>query len=407
MKKLLNIVLGIATAVGGFLDVGAFSTSGRAGAQFGLGLVWAVVVGTLAVILLIEMAGRLAAVSQHTYAEAVRERFGFKFFLLPLASELIGETILLTAQLGGIAIALSLFTGISWRYLFPLAALLVFALAWRASFSVIENLPGLLGLVALSFIAGIIALGGPPADLIPTLWKPEISPGEPAQYLFLVAGILGAVISPYLLLFYSSGAREDGWTRDSLGVNKATAIIGMSFGSITSIAVIVLSAMVLEPMNMSVGTLGEIGLTLASPFGTVGVYLFATALFATCLGAALEEVLSLSFMTSQGLGWEWGQNRKPAQAPRFNLMIIVILLVAFVIGLTGLDPLQLALIGSALGALILPVSLLPLLVIMNDEAYLRDKVNGRFSNIAMVAIVLMASLVALVSIPLLFLSGEG
>src|SRR5438309_4535831 len=131
MKKWLSITLGIVTATGGFLDAGTIATSGESGAKFGLGLIWAIVVATIAIILLVEMVGRFTAVSQKTYADAIRENFGFKFYLLPLTSELIAESLLLTAELGGISIALSLFTGISWHFLFPVSALLVWLLAWR------------------------------------------------------------------------------------------------------------------------------------------------------------------------------------------------------------------------------------------------------------------------------------
>jgi hypothetical protein len=111
------------TATGGFLDAGTISTSGAAGALFGLGLIWAVVIATLAAILLIEMSRRLAAVSGRPYGAVIRERFGFSFYLLPLCSELIAETLLLAAEIGGVAIAISLVTGLSWRLLFSFVAL--------------------------------------------------------------------------------------------------------------------------------------------------------------------------------------------------------------------------------------------------------------------------------------------
>src|SRR5437016_5705369 len=151
-KQWLQIALGIVTATGGFLDAGTIATAGEAGAKFGLGLIWAVLLATVAVILLVEMVGRFTAVSKKTYADAIRENFGFRFFLLPLISEIIAESLLLTAELGGVAIALSLLTGISWHVLFPIAALLVFAMAWRAPFDWIENGPALLGLTTLGFL---------------------------------------------------------------------------------------------------------------------------------------------------------------------------------------------------------------------------------------------------------------
>ncbi len=62
-KGWLQIALGVLTATGGFVDVGAISTAGAAGSTFGFGLVWAMLLGTLAIMLLVEMSGRLAAVS--------------------------------------------------------------------------------------------------------------------------------------------------------------------------------------------------------------------------------------------------------------------------------------------------------------------------------------------------------
>jgi Mn2+/Fe2+ NRAMP family transporter len=407
VKKWFSVALGIVTAIGGFLDAGTIATAGEAGAKFQLGLIWAIVLATVMVILLVEMVGRFTAVSQKPYAAAIREEFGFGFYLVPLTSEIIAESLLLAAELGGMAIALSLFTGISWHVLFPVAALIVFVMAWRAPFDWIENGPALFGLLMLSFVAGIIVLGGPPREALPTLWKPAIKQGELADYLYLVAATLGATISPYLLYFYSSGAREEGWSGSSLLLNRVTAFTGMGFGCVGSIAIVLLGTIVLYPLNMQASTLGEIGLAMAKPFGTVGSLLFACVLFVTCLGAALECVLALSYNVAQGFGWEWGENKKPVEAARFNLVIVVFLLIAFVIGSIGFDPLHLALFASTVIALFLPISLSPFLVIMNDPQYLGDKINGRWANIAVMAILLIAFIVAVVSIPLVLLSGGG
>jgi Mn2+/Fe2+ NRAMP family transporter len=197
VKRALQVALGILTAIGGFVDAGAIATAAGAGAVFRLG--WAMLLGTLAVILLVEMSGRLAAVSGKPYAASIRERFGFKYYLAPLTSEVIANSLLLAADIGGMAMGLSLLTGIRWNVLLPLTAFIVWLMIWRAPFALIENGPSLLGLVTLSFL-----LGGPTADLWRTLWKPAIRQGEWAGYLFMATAILGAVISPYLLIFYSS-----------------------------------------------------------------------------------------------------------------------------------------------------------------------------------------------------------
>jgi Mn2+/Fe2+ NRAMP family transporter len=69
--------------------------------------------------------------------------------------------------------------------------------------------------------------------------------------------------------------------------------------------------------------------------------------------------------------------------------------------------LQLALLASTVIALELPVALFPFLVLMNDPQYLGDKINGRWTNIAIIVILLLACIVALISLPLEILSGGG
>src|SRR5919199_3148044 len=159
MKKLLGIALGIITSIGGFLDVGAIATSAEAGAAFGYRLVWALALGTLCVIVLVEMSGRLAAVSKHTLVDAVREHFGIRFHALLLAAELAIDYLVLAAEIGGVCLALQLVTGIGFRWWALPVAFAVWLLLWRGTFGLIENGVTLLGLVTLVFVAGAVAVG--------------------------------------------------------------------------------------------------------------------------------------------------------------------------------------------------------------------------------------------------------
>src|SRR5215217_8738207 len=106
MKKLLEISLAIVTSIGGFLEVGSLATAVQAGATFRFQLIWAIVLGTLCLIFLCEMAGRFAAISKHTIADAIRERFGFNFFLIPLLATLAVNLMVLSAEIGGVSYAL-------------------------------------------------------------------------------------------------------------------------------------------------------------------------------------------------------------------------------------------------------------------------------------------------------------
>ena len=81
MKRLLQITLGILSAIGGFVDIGDLVFNAQAGAKFGYSLIWVVFVGVLGIIVYSEMCGRIAAVSGRPVFDLVRERAG----LLPPA----------------------------------------------------------------------------------------------------------------------------------------------------------------------------------------------------------------------------------------------------------------------------------------------------------------------------------
>src|SRR3954466_6314410 len=100
-KDLLDLTLGIVTSVGGFLEIGSITTSAQAGARFGYRSLWAVALGGLCLIFLVEMAGRFAAVSKPTIPDAMRERFGFKLFVAPLVGLLLVGVLVLAAEIGG------------------------------------------------------------------------------------------------------------------------------------------------------------------------------------------------------------------------------------------------------------------------------------------------------------------
>jgi Mn2+/Fe2+ NRAMP family transporter len=68
------------TSIGGFLEAGSIATPAPAGAPFSYRFLWPIALGTLCIILLVEMSGRLAAISHHPLPSAIREHSGFRYF---------------------------------------------------------------------------------------------------------------------------------------------------------------------------------------------------------------------------------------------------------------------------------------------------------------------------------------
>ena len=403
MKKLLHVALGVVTSFGGFLEAGSIATSVQAGAEFGYSLLWVLLLGVVCLVVLIEMSGRLAAVSHHTIAGAMRERFGFSFFLLPLIGVVAVSMLTLAAELGGVCMALQLATGIGFQWWALPVMLAVWLLLWRGTFGVIEDGVSLLGLVTVAFLIAAVRLH-PSAGEVAAGFVPSAAPYAPSRYWFLAVSILGATLTPYLFYFYSSGAVEDGWDADDVPANRLVSAFGMGFGATLAAAVLVVAALVYT-RGVRLDSYDQIAPMLTDALGRWGYPLFVAALGIACFGAALEVSLALAYMIAQGFGWNWGENARPRDAARFSVSYTLALVLATALVVVGLDPLRVTNVAMALNAASLPLAAVPFLVLMNDREYVGEHVNGRVANVLVLVVVALACVLAAVSLPLELAGG--
>jgi len=399
MKNLTKIGLGILTSVGGYLEVGSMGTSMQAGAAFRYELLWAIALGTVCLAFLVEMTGRLAAVSHHTVIAAVRKRFGFRVQVWPLLAQIVVDLLVLASEIGGASLALELATGYSFRIFVIPVAVLVWALLWFATFGAIEHSVAVLGLVTLSFSLAAWRLG-PDWTAVRHGLVPHRPATDAAQYAYLAVGILGATISPYLFSFYSSGAVEEDWRTEDLMPNRFVAAFGMGFGSLVAVSVMVVAAIILAPRGIEAEMYQQTATMLSLPLGHWGFRLFWLSLFIGCVGAALELALDVSYIVGQTFGWAWSENQPPAEEARFAVGYTLAIVVATTPSILGIDPLKLTMFSMAVTVVALQILIGPLLVVMNDEEYLEQYTNGWITNLAVTTIVLIAFVLAVLAIPL-------
>lgn len=405
MKKWGEVALGIVTGIGGFLEAGSIATASQAGAEFGFRLAWVIALGTLSLAFLMEMTGRLAAVSRRTYVDLLREQFGLRFFMLPLVAVLVVSFLVLASEIGGVAVALQMATGISIRWWAIPVALIGWLLLWRGTFTIVEQGTAMLGLVALAFAVGAWKLH-PHWSAVGGALRPSLPSDHGARYWYLAVSILGASISPYLYIFYSAGATEDGWTAEYLGVNRVTSGIGNLFGGTLALAVLVLAALVLMPRHIRVESFERLPMLLTTPLGRAGFWCFVATLCITCFGATLEITLASAYLLAQGYGWAWSENVRPEKDARFAVAYSVVLFAASLLIVAGLDPLGLTNLSMLLTAASLPFTVIPLFVLMNDRDVMMKHANGWPSNLALVVIALLSLALFGAAIPLQIMGGS-
>ncbi len=404
MKKMLQISLGIVTSVGGFLEIGSVTTAIQAGATFGYQLLWTLLLGTVCLIFLVEMSGRLAAVSKHTIVEATRERFGFPFFFTVMVGISLVAFLVLVAELGGIGLSLQILTGIGFPWWAIPVSFAVWLVVWKGSFSFIENGASLLGLVTISFVVAAVRLH-PDWGSAAHGMLPSFPADRKANYWFVAVSILGASISPYLMYFYSSGAIEDDWDETYIPINRVIAGLGMSFGGFLSMAVLIVAALVFHPRGIDVQKFEQASLLMTTSLPKWGFTLFALSMLFACFGAALEISLAIAYFFAQGFGWNWGEDLAPAKDSRFCLTYTLIIMLAAIPLLMGIDPIKVTIMSMALTSATLPLAIAPFLLLMNDPVYLGKHRNGWISNSVVVIIVVISFVLAIIAIPLELIGG--
>lgn len=406
MKRIFDIALGILAAIGGFVDIGDIVFNVAAGSAFGYELLWVVPIGVGAIVTYSEMCGRVAVVSERAVMDAVRERLGFAVGLVALLAGQLVNLLTIAAEIGGIALALQLLAGLPFRVLLVLAVLALGIVIWALPFDWIERVFGYVGLTMLVFAVAAIKLSPDWRD-VGAGFVPHVASHDRALYAYFVVGLIGAATVPYEVYFYSSGAVEERWTAKDLGVNKANAIIGYSLGGLLSFALMIMAATLFFPLGITPESLGSVGLGAEVPLGEIGLVLALIGILFAIGGAAIDSALSGAYNLAQFFGWEWGKYRAPVNAPRFTLAWTAMLVLGFLIVLTGVDPIMVTEISVIFSVVALPLTYIPILLVANDRAYMGRHANGWVANLLGVVFMIVILVVAVAAVPLMIVTNLG
>jgi len=408
MKKFFEIFLGILTAFGGFVDIGDLVANAETGARFGMSLAWVVVIGVIGIVLFAEMSGRVAAISGRPVFDVIRERLGARVSLADLVASFLINVLTLAAEIGGLALVLQLATDLNYLLWVPLAAVAVWIVIWRLSFSLMEKIFGITGLLLVVTAVALWQLDPDWGRLL----SDAAHPGPPATeswptYLFFAVALLGAAMTPYEVFFFSSGAVEEHWTRRDLMVNRANVYLGFPLGGLLSLAIMAGAAVVLRPRGISADHLSQMALPVAVGLGKVGLAILYVGMFAAIFSAAIETALSGGYTVAQYLGWQWGKYVRPHEASRFHLVVLVSIVASLGLVLTTIDPIKLTEYSIVLSAAALPLTYFPILVVANDPQYVGEYVNSRLTNVVGFAYLVLLLVVSIATIPLMIWTRAG
>jgi manganese transport protein len=409
MKKLLGMTLGIMTALGGFVDLGQIVFTTQAGALFGYELMWAIVLGTGAIIVYMEMCGRVAVVAKEPVFAVVRTRLGWPLGLATLIASNLLNLITCAAELGGIAIVLHLLTGWPEKVVLIGATLAFAAMVLLCRFQWIERTLGLSGLMMIVFAVSAVALH-PNWDHLARGLQPWVSQPDKRHallYWYFAVGIFSAMLMVYEVHFYSSGALEEDWTTDDLGENFMVASFGSVLGSLLTVGLLALGALVFLPRGILPQILSTTTMAGAFPFARKALVMALIGTLACISGAAVETALSGAYNVCQFFNLNWGKNQPIKSVPVYTASWLLMFMVALIIALTGIRPLQLVDYSIVFGMVIMPLTYYPILRVAADKNVMGKHVNSKFDTIIGIVFLGLITAAAIAAIPLMIFTHSG
>lgn len=352
----------------GFIDPGNIAANVVAGATYGYQMLWVVVLGTILLILLQEMAARLGIASRQCLSEATRCLVGVPASrFLGLVSGMAAVSTVL-AELMGAAVGLNLLFGLPLAVGGLITALAAGFVVWREEYHHVEDMiVGLVGVIGLSYLVEVF------------LARPEwgqvlyysVVPHLTAQNALVTIGVLGAIVMPSNLYLHSAIVQNKDWRGDKLHHEFVDTTVSMVVGGLINAAIIIVAAAVFYKHGVPIQGIEEADRTLEPLAGPLAHYLFAGGLVLAGFASAITGSMAGSYAVG---GFLTGSVHH-AQ-PLFRKGFVGILAVASLFLFTSANPLTVMVLSQAFLGVLLPFSAIPLLIIMRRRDLVGDYANG-------------------------------
>jgi Mn2+/Fe2+ NRAMP family transporter len=376
-------------------DAGGIWTYSVAGAQFGYSLLWAMIPTTIALVVVQEMASRMGAVTGKGLSDLIREEFGLRVTFLLMIALVVTNFGNIMAEFAGVASSLELF-GLSRYIVVPLAALAVWFLVVHGTYRSIEKIFLVASLFYVCYIiAGVLARPDWRTATTSMVTRPETLGIRNYGYLYMLIGLVGTTIAPWMQFYLQASVVEKGVTARQYRASRWDVIIGCLFAAIVAWFIIVACAATLHAGGVrGIRDAADAAQALRPLAGQYAYLLFAAGLFNASLFAASILPISTSYAVCEGLGLESGLDKKFHEAPAFYwLYTLLIITGAGVLLIPSLPLTHILVLSQVVNGVVLPFVLFFMVLLTNDRELMGEHVNSRaFNIVAWVTVVTMVAL---------------
>jgi NRAMP (natural resistance-associated macrophage protein)-like metal ion transporter len=410
LKRILNIAgPGIITGAADD-DPSGIATYTQTGAQFGYGQLWTAIFMLPFMTAIQEACARIGLVTGKGIAAVIKERYSKKVLYCAVLLVVIANTINIGADIGAMGAAAHLIVPINFAILTLFFAALILILEIFTSYKTYARILKWFALALLSYPLTVFLVHQPWHTILRATLVPHIEISF--AFLFIITGVLGTTISPYMFFWEASEEVEESKESGLLPAGKPGMIsrarvfsmrvdnfAGMLSSEIATWSIIVVAATVLHSNGVTnIATAADAARALEPlvhtfPYaGFLAKLIFAIGIIGLGMLAVPVLSASASYALSETLNWEAGLNLKLRKAHGFYGVITIATFIGLMINFIGIDPIK-ALVYTAVfnGVAAVPLILLIALIAQNKKI-MGEHSSGLLSKIFIWAtFILMAS----------------
>jgi Mn2+/Fe2+ NRAMP family transporter len=384
-----RLVLFLAVVGPGFItanvdnDAGGIAAYSVAGAQFGYTLLWTMIPITIALVIAQETSARMGAVTGKGLSDLIREEFGLRATFFLMVALLVTNFGNIVAEFAGVASSLELF-GIKRYIVVPIAAFIVWSLVVHGTYNSVEKIFLLAsGFYVAYIVSGILAHPDWKAAVLGTVTRPATAGMRSYGYIFMVIGLAGATIAPWMQFYLQASVVEKGITPRQYRASRWDVVVGCLFAAIVAWFIIVACAATLHAVGRTdIQTAADAAQALRPLAGEYAYILFAAGLFNASLFAASILPISTAYAVCEGMGLESGLDKRFDEAPAFYWLYTALIVAGAGVLLVPRFPLfHVMVVSQVANGVLLPFVLVFMLMLANDRELMGEHVNARWYNV--------------------------
>jgi len=368
-------------------DPSGISTYSVTGASFGYAPLWTALFSFPLMASVQLMCARLGMVSGLGLAGVIRQRYP-RWVLWGACSLLIVANVVnIGADLGGMADATEMVTGVDSLVWTPIYAILIISLLFWTSYSFIAKVFKWLTLVLFAYVITAFLSHPDWRAVLHSTFVPHFE--WSSAYIATFVGILGTTISPYLFFWGASQEVEEerkigrqtveerkGATDEELRKSRTDVITGMFFSNLVMYFIILTTAATLHAHGKTTIDTAQQAAEALKPLAGNGAYLlFTLGLIGTGMLGVPVLAGAAAYAVAEARNWRGTLEDRPRLAKKFYAIVAAAMILGLALDYAGFNAVKMLFWSAVLNGVLAPPLVVLVVLLTSNKKVMGDRVN--------------------------------